>query len=251
MIGLLVIDDEPMIADSLFMLLKKDAYINEHCQMHKAYNAIEAEFIIDNEDIDIILSDVNMPNTDGISLRNKLLDSGKKCSFIFISGYSDFNNIYKAMKIPGTRFLLKSEPDEVILTAVTEEINEYLKSNKEKEIIDLTQNIVDKGGYQRFIKKIDQYLSEHLDNEACLKSAADYMNISSQYLSKIYKQLTGQNFSDRLIQLKIERAKQLLQTSEEKIYEISRQVGYSSSSAFVYFFKKHTGMTPQQFRNRL
>lgn len=252
MFEVLVVDDEPIIADSLYCLLLRDDFIKKNCEVHKAYNAFEAQFIVENEGIDLVLSDVNMPNLDGISFRNKLLAEGKECSFIFISGYSDFNNIYLAMKIPDTRFLLKSEPDEVIIKAVIEQLSllQSKQSNKKDKEPEIQEDTMTKSAKNKFVKEIDDFLTNHLKDEACLKAVADFVNMSPPYLSRLYKELTGVNFSNRLCQLKIDKAKYYLSNTKKKVYEISSEVGFVAPSAFVYFFKKNTGMTPQQYRNQ-
>lgn len=252
MFGILVVDDEPIIADSLCQLLSNNEIIQKNCEIHKAYNAFEAQFIVENEGIELVLSDVNMPDLDGIEFRNRLISEDKDCYFIFISGYSDFNNIYNAMKFPNTRFILKSESDDVIIDAVLEQLQSILKKNKNTEINEdiLLENGEPGSGKKHLIEKIDEFLADHLDNEACLTSVADYVHMSPPHLSRIYKQITGINFSNKVYQMKIDKAKQILRDTNKKVYEISEEVGFISASAFVYFFKKKTGMTPQQYRNK-
>lgn len=258
MFSLLIVDDEPFITDSLCSMLHKDEDIRSCCEIYRAYNAYEAQFLVENENIDLIMSDVNMPGLDGIGLRNQLLAQGRSCAFIFISGFSDFDNIYQAMKVPNTRFLLKSEPDEVILDAIKEQLT-LLKNDDHRELVQ-TQDPEKKDDFDggllpgpadiRLIRKIDDFLKKHLRDEGCLTAVADYIGVSPAYLSRLYKQLTGINFSRRVCQLKIEYAQQLLRETNKKVYEISNEVGFVSSSAFVYFFKKNTGVTPQQYRSQ-
>jgi len=243
MYELLIVDDEPLITDSLCTLLKRNEYIRNNCEIHKAYNAYEAQFLVGNECIDLIISDVNMPDMDGITFRNKLISEKIECAFVFISGYSDFDNIYRAMKIPNTIFLLKSELDEEIIKVVLEQLKLISKNKKEEKATGEISDV-------KIIREIDEFLYTHLKNEGCLIAVADYVSMSPAYLSRLYKQLTGVNFSKRVCQIKIERSQYYLKETKMKVYEISQEVGFISSSAFVYFFKKNTGMTPQQYRNQ-
>ncbi len=238
MYTVLVIDDEPLIADSLAKLLADSPRINNRCCVYKAYNTYEASFIIQNENIDLIISDVKMSGMDGITFRNSLIEQYPDIRFLFISGYPDFDNIYNAMKYPGTRFLLKSEDDDVILKNVTELIDTLPPQNA-----CVTTD-------EHFARKVYDFVEQHLEYEGCLSAVADYMRMNPSYLSRLYKKVTGENFSKMVCRLKIEKAKQLLSDTRERISDIGNAVGFVTPSSFAYFFKKNVGVTPKQYRNQ-
>lgn len=237
MYTILVIDDEPIIANSIAKLLSDTTSIAEQCNICKAYNALEAGFIVQNEDIDLIISDVKMTGMDGIAFRDSLIKQGLDIKFLFISGYSDFDNIYNAMKYPGTRFLLKSEDDNVIIRNVLELIDSLPPPNA---CIPSDEH---------FARKIYDFVECHLGYEGCLSAVADYMHMNPSYISRLYKRVTGENFSKMVCRLKIEKAKQLLSDTDEKISDIGNAVGFGTSSSFAYFFKKNVGITPKEYRN--
>ena len=66
----------------------------------------------------------------------------------------------------------------------------------------------------------------------------------------MFKKATGAGITDYITKLKMEEAKDLLLTGNQKIYEISDEVGYDSAFYFSKVFKKYTGMSPKEFRNR-
>jgi two-component system response regulator YesN len=69
-------------------------------------------------------------------------------------------------------------------------------------------------------------------------------------LSKIYKLETKQNITDYVFQLRMEKAAYLLKNSQDKVYEIAEKLGYQRAHSFNHVFKKHYGMTPQEYRDQ-
>jgi len=97
------------------------------------------------------------------------------------------------------------------------------------------------------LAKIQSYIRDHLESDVSLQTIADHVHFHPVYLSKLYKQETGETLSDYINRVRMEKAVYLLKETGHKIYEISRQVGYENTY-FVKLFKKQFGMTPQEFR---
>jgi two-component system, response regulator YesN len=101
----------------------------------------------------------------------------------------------------------------------------------------------------RVIKKLNKHIPENLSKDLSLDTLANLVYMNPSYLSTLYKQYTGKNISDYITELRVEKAKDLLQHTSFKIHEIAEEVGFSTSGYFTRFFKKHVGMTPQEYRN--
>ncbi len=97
------------------------------------------------------------------------------------------------------------------------------------------------------IWKIKLYLDEFYKN-ATLENTATHFHINKNYLSTLFKSSVGINFSDYITQLKMERAKYLLDNTTLKMYEISALVGYEDSRYFSQVFRKAYGVKPSQYR---
>lgn len=97
------------------------------------------------------------------------------------------------------------------------------------------------------VEKIQQYIKEHLSEDLSLVRLAELSYFNPSYLSRLFKQATGQNVTDYISGLRIEKAKEML-TDHGKISDISSALGYESQHYFSRFFKKYTGLTPQEFR---
>jgi two-component system response regulator YesN len=99
------------------------------------------------------------------------------------------------------------------------------------------------------LDKIQKLLHDsYAQADVCLDSVAERLNISTGYLSQVYKEQTGTNFSDYLEELRMEHAKVLLAKTDLPVYEIAQQVGYSSSSTFCRAFKRINGVSTSMYR---
>ena len=99
------------------------------------------------------------------------------------------------------------------------------------------------------IKLAIQFITKNFDKNITLKDVADEVFLSQNYLSELFKKETGEGFYEFLSNYRIKRAKELLVTTNLKIYEVAENVGYNDSITFGRAFKKITGVTPNSFRN--
>lgn len=94
------------------------------------------------------------------------------------------------------------------------------------------------------------YVYSHIHYRIKTKELADYLNISASYLSKLFKTEMGISLSEYIIELKIDKAKNLLQYSDFNIIDIANYLAFSSQSHFIQVFNKITGMTPHMYRKQ-
>jgi two-component system response regulator YesN len=106
-------------------------------------------------------------------------------------------------------------------------------------------------GHERamVIQLAKSYLEEHyFDPELSLNEVASQVNLSSSHFSVVFSHETGQTFRDYLANIRIDRAKELLRTTNLKCSEVAYRCGYSDPHYFSSAFKKFTGIPPQKFR---
>ncbi|MCR5324555.1 MAG: helix-turn-helix domain-containing protein [Lachnospiraceae bacterium] len=92
------------------------------------------------------------------------------------------------------------------------------------------------------------YIDANYTKNITLDDLSMAVNVSSYYLSRIFKENTGENFIDYLTRLRIERAKELLATTTYSMKEIGIMSGYSDPNYFSKTFKKNVGVTPTEYR---
>ncbi|MGI5898724.1 MAG: helix-turn-helix domain-containing protein [Christensenellales bacterium] len=104
---------------------------------------------------------------------------------------------------------------------------------------------------QSIISKVKGYINRNLDGDLSLDTVAGHVYMSPKYLSRVFKDITGQNFSEYITQMRIEAACNLLRETRLSVEEITARVGYNSSAYFIMRFKQSVGCTPKQYRRRL
>ena len=94
------------------------------------------------------------------------------------------------------------------------------------------------------------YIYSHIHYRITVAELAEYLNLSESYLSKLFSKEMGISLSQYILDLKIEKAKNLLQYSDYNIVEIANYLSFSSQSHFIQVFSKKTGLTPHKYRTR-
>jgi len=98
------------------------------------------------------------------------------------------------------------------------------------------------------IEGICAYVERHIADELSIIRIASLFHFNPAYLSRLFKQVSGQNLSDYIEEARIRQAKLLLAAEDLRVHEVGARVGYESPHSFTRFFKKATGMTPQEYR---
>jgi AraC-like DNA-binding protein len=98
------------------------------------------------------------------------------------------------------------------------------------------------------IWKARNFIHEHSDEELSLTQVAKAVNISPNYLSEKFKQVTGVNFVDYIARTRFEKARVLLHDVDLRVSEIAFAVGFQSLSQFNRVFKKFSGKSPTEYR---
>jgi AraC-like DNA-binding protein len=98
------------------------------------------------------------------------------------------------------------------------------------------------------IWKARKFIEEHSGEELSLSKVAKAANITPNYLSEKFKQVTGINFSDYVARTRFEKASKLLHDVDLRISEIAFAVGFQSLSQFNRVFKRLSGKSPTEFR---
>lgn len=101
----------------------------------------------------------------------------------------------------------------------------------------------------RLVQDVQKYILNHLREDLSLTRLGEHVHLNPTYLSRLYKQITGEGISDYIMEARMDRAKSLLEHGELKIHEIAEEVGYQSGIAFTRFFKKMINFTPQEYRD--
>lgn len=136
MINLLVVDDEPIIANSLYQMLRDTT--TWPLTVFKALNGTQAMEIARSNRIDVLVTDICMPNIDGLTLQGMIKAEWPNCRVVFLTGYDSFEFAQQAIRLKGDGYVLKIEGDAVILATLDQCIQAI---EEERQNQRLMQNI--------------------------------------------------------------------------------------------------------------
>lgn len=281
----LIVEDEPLMRD--YLMLNLTSIHKKWKTTGCAKNGIEALSLLKNCHYDLIITDIKMPQMDGLELATYVHNHLPDTNVIILTGHDEFNYARTAVRAGVSDYLLKPLQDMEL-----HQILDKLAAQKEKqqgnvpevqvavsEAFTSAQDFSQNSGtlstesssipaprtpessglpIQRtpessniLVRRAREYIQAHFSEAISLNDVADTLNVNAAYLSSIFKSAQGESYSKYLLRLRMERATLLLSThSVGKVCDIAAEVGYPSAKHFDTVFKKYYGITPNEYRNR-
>lgn len=273
-----IIDDEPLIVEGLSKIM---AWEKWNCQVTGyAYNGKEGMELVRRERPDIIITDIHMPEVDGLMMIAGVKSEFPDMQIIILTGYREFEYARRAIELGVSRFLLKpskmNELEEAMetVTKCLAQVNRPLVE-QDKEMPEQTergtitgQATVDDQAYglegkaeseseetenheanSFIVKNALEYIRNHSQERLRLTDVADHVYVSQWHLSKLLKKHTGKTFSELLNGARMEQSKELLKDPSLRICDVAEKVGFQDLAHFSRVFKKMEGMSANEYRN--
>ena len=98
------------------------------------------------------------------------------------------------------------------------------------------------------VRRAREYIIAHLDEDLSVEKIAKSVHLSPSHFSRLFREMTGFSPYDALLNLRLERAKELLSQTSLSVSEVAYRTGFHSDANFIYFFKKETKISPLKFR---
>lgn len=194
--------------------------------------------------VDVVLADIRMPVMDGLILAETLKKEHIPSLVVILSAYRDFEYARRAVNLGIRHYMVKSTRyDELI--DVFKTIRQELDASSAQDQAPPAPGEEETG--DRIISKITKYILSDMAG-ASLQTAAAHVKLNPVYLSRYFKEKTGTHFIDYLIHVKMKHAAELLREKDSRIQKISEMVGYSNEKNFSRAFKKHFGVSPNEYR---
>lgn len=239
MYNIMLVEDEYLVRQGIARLVDFASLGMEI--VLEAENGLMAWELFQEQPVEIVLTDINMPQMNGIKLAQLIKEVAPRTHIVFLTGYDDFDYALSAVRLGADDYLLKPFSKEDVTAMLVKVKARLEEEGKRQQIEDLVQ--------RGESSSLEQLIQERLgDSGLNLKGLAEELNFSPSHLSVVLKKELGLPFQDYLIQERMKRAKLLLLTTELKIYEIAEQVGFEDMNYFSQRFKQVVGVTPRQFK---
>lgn len=242
-----IVDDESIILEGLSQTLPWGKW---DCEVvATASDGEEGQQIIRQYKPDIVFSDIAMPGVDGLKMIAGIKSEFPDMEISILTGYRDFEYAQEAVRLGVRRFLLKPSSMKEIEEAV-EAMTQELKKKKDSSEPDEMKEKVDTAS-SFIVKNAIKYIEEHYTERLTLLEVAEQTYVSQWHLSKLLNKDTGHSFSDLLNMTRIKKAQELLGDQSLRIGEIAEMVGFLDMAHFSRVFKKITGVSANEYRNKM
>lgn len=242
MIKLIIIEDELQMLEHLSIMLDWASLGFEIAGLFS--NGIEAKNYIDKNPVDCILSDIEIPFMSGIELAKYCHENFPEIKIVFISAYRNFEYALEAIQYGILNYITKPIVYSKFLQTMSDTATLFEAKN------DLTEYNT-RSDSALISDKVTDYICKNYKTQISLNSAAEYVHLNSSYLSRLFKRETGKNFSEYLLDFRINKATELLASSKQNISSIAFDVGFTDVHHFYKTFKRKIGVSANQYRKNI
>ena len=242
--SLLIVEDNDDFRNFLINCLK-DAY-----QVFDAPNGKEALEILAHQSIQIVISDVMMPEMDGMELCRKIKTDIRYSHIpvILLTARTADEHELSGLKEGADDYITKPFNLEILLLRI-QKILKWTKNNHEKfKTIDISPSEITVSSLdEQLIEKAIRAVEENMDNsEFSVEELSSYVGMSRGHLYKKLIMITGKSPLEFIRVLRVKRGKQLLEQSQLNISQIAYQIGLSPKQ-FAKYFKDEFGYVPSEY----
>lgn len=246
MYKVVLVDDEHIIVEGLRRVLPWEKL---GCMVAgTAADGISGLALIREKKPDILLTDIRMPNMDGLTMLAAVKSEFPRMQITVLTAFRDFDYAQRAMHLGACRYLLKPSKMDELNEAVSEMIRRLnaMPADNTPELSETENSGSEAASF--VVRAALNYMQEHCTEKLSLGDVADHVYVSQWHLSKLINRHAGQSFLDLLSSMRIERAKALLADPSMRVHTVAEQTGFADVAHFSKSFKRITGQTPGEYR---
>lgn len=241
---IVLVEDNIELMNLLIEILQRDYNIQAAINGEIAYRLIE------NNPPDIIISDIMMPEMDGLELCKKVKNNPKlkDIPFYFLTARTSQKQVKEGLKLGARGYFKKPFDPEQLLIVLK---NCFDERNKTKNPYESIYNDTATNAQFKFLKEVQVVIIENMDNEKFNNDLlAKKLNTNTTTLNTKIFDYYGLTTAEHITKIKMDAAKHLILNTDEAISEIAMKVGFNDQSNFTKKFKQYFGDTPSFFRKR-
>jgi two-component system sensor histidine kinase ChiS len=243
----MIVEDDPDILEFNSRLLEQHNF-----KVITARHGKEAVSLLEKTLPDLIITDVMMPEMDGLSFLKtiKANSATDHIPVIILSAKAAGDSKVEALKLGAQAYLAKPFLPDELIALVTNQLEILAKRKTEfKQQIEQAEKKAEEKfvGTEPYTQKLFSLIFKNLDNsELSVEDLADQMATNRSHFQRKIKSLTGFSPSELIKTVRLEKAKELLLLKTGNITEVAYQTGFSSQSYFTRCFTQHFGISPSQ-----
>ncbi|MDD5859838.1 MAG: response regulator [Eubacteriales bacterium] len=240
-----IVEDEYLIRQNL--IHKIDSLNLPLTLCGQSANGKTAAEDIDRLHPDLVITDIRMPQMDGLELSKYITENHPSIKIIILSGYDDFSYAQTAIHYHVSDYLLKPVNKKALAESLQHVlVSLHAQDQKIGGSLTADKNNMDPDA---FLSVIQKYLAEHFREDISLREIADYAGFSQEYVSKLFKKKTGITPTKYLTRLRINESCMLLRKFPKmEIAQVASEVGYHDAFYFSRVFKAQIGQQPSEYR---
>lgn len=246
---LVVEDNEEMLSFIAKQLRKKFG-------VEKALNGVEALKILEEKMIDLVLSDIMMPEMDGFELCKNIKNNMdySHVPVVLLTAKNDLDSKIQGLEMGADAYVEKPFSMSHLITQLTTLLNNRRREKEafmRKPFLPI-QHIGMNKADEQFIKKVIDIIQENItDSDFNVERLSESVFMSRSNLHRKIKALTELSPTDFIRLIRLRKAAELIQYGEYRIGEVCYLVGINSPSYFIKLFQKQFGVTPKEFAKQL
>lgn len=236
----LIVDDESYMTEYLKELVDWSDYGFD--TVLTAGGGSLAKDLIREHEPQLLITDIKMPRVSGLDLAEFVSEQCLDTKVVIVSGYSEFEYAKQAMRFGVSEYLVKPVLQENVTETLGRIFGKKVAKGTESEKPYAT------GNQEEIIGRAQLYICENFDRDLSLDLLAEVVHLNPSYLSRLFKEITGQNLSAYITDVRMEKAAQLLDQTDLRVHEVMEAVGYQKSQHFARLFREKYGVTPKEYR---
>lgn len=198
-----------------------------------------ARDMLDKYQPELLITDIRMPKISGLDLCRHIFEKKYPTKVMILSGYGEFEYAKQAIQYGVSEYLLKPILKDEFEEILEKMLERHFATQKEQQEKEKTGDV---------IFEVENYIKENIESDLSLELLASVVHLNPSYLSRYFKESTGENLSNYVTRCKMEKAAWLLDNTDQKINEIMLQLGYQKSQHFAKIFRDQYGVSPKEYK---
>jgi two-component system response regulator YesN len=188
--------------------------------------------------VGVVVLDVMMGGINGLDVLTEIKKNNPKLPVVIVTGNSSKNVAIEALKNHADDYLEK--PVDI----------HRLKDVVDKILDGESDNEVNSYGIKGKVQRVKSYVEKNCYKKIRLNDVAEAVALSPKYLSRVFKQQMGMDFSEYRLKIQMDKAKAFLVKFDYNVNQVAEKLGYENSESFSRQFKKIVRLTPTAYRRK-